>query len=131
MPRRPEPGAVRIGSTPVIENSVPNFRKRPEEEIQTEALPKANVTTRAKPKLARHERYDPEQNETGREHEIGARRTNIQVFTGIDRRQFAERRHAPIAARRSSHRRGDRRPAVLFSGHHNAQRDENAEDAAE
>jgi hypothetical protein len=30
---------VRIGSTPVIENSEPNFRKGPEAEIQSETLP--------------------------------------------------------------------------------------------
>jgi hypothetical protein len=38
--------------------------------------------------------------------------------------------YAPSSARRSSPRRGDRRPAVLFSRQHNAQRDENAEDTA-
>jgi hypothetical protein len=35
---------VRFGSTPVIENSEPNFRKGPEAECQAEALPEGSVT---------------------------------------------------------------------------------------
>jgi hypothetical protein len=67
MPRK-----RRIGPTPVIETSELNFRLGPYAEMQTEAPLKGSVTSaRATPKLARHERYDPDQNETGREHEIG------------------------------------------------------------